>query len=81
MAAMQGFLGILFPDFVITVGSSSHLRGPSPVACTYHLFLLLQHEETILPACLGSTSEESSPAYHVIELYQSILCQPFAMVE
>ena len=49
MAAMQGFLGPLSVDFVnifcIRGELYLHLRGLSPVLCTYHLLLLLQHEE------------------------------------
>ena len=36
--------------------------------------LLLQHEETTCPVCLRSIFEGAAPVYHVVELYQSILC-------
>jgi len=58
-------------------GVHLHLRGLSPVVCTYHLLLLLQHEETTWPVCLRSMSEGASPVYHVVELYQLILCHPY----
>ena len=54
-------------------GVHLHLRGLSPVVCTYHLLLLLQHEETTWPVCLRSMSEGASPVYRVVELYQSII--------
>ena len=62
-------------------GVHLHLCGLSPVVCTYHLLLLLQHKETTWPVCLRSMSEAASHFYHVVELYQSILCHPFAVVD
>ena len=40
-----------------------HSRGQSPVVRTYHLLLLLQHEEKTWPVCLRSMSEGASPVF------------------
>ena len=74
MAATHGFFGTIVSGFCYYIfhlwGVHLHLHGLSPVVCTYHLLLILQHEEMTRPVCLRSMSEGASPVYHVIELQQ-----------
>jgi len=73
IASMQGFLGPLSHDFVILFFICGelylHLRGLSPVVCTYHLLLLLQHEERMWLVCLRSLFEGAYYYYYYYYYY------------